>query len=532
MALARGLDPDLDRNRLRSLLGKKDLKADADALRSMAKQAKLIESGPATSLLLASALKKIHDRVTAEAVLREAVLRYPGDVWVNYELAGLCFDSGDGIRHASIARALGASVGAFAGLFEDQRKYREAEAIYRDETKTNPTVTDWWYHLIDLLKRQGTTEEVREVREQWLAYLQKQIQLAPNDAKPHFDAAVAYCELDDIPNLIAEFNEAARLAKQGRSAIYYSLGRELLLKDDLKAAAKAFRDALQLDPEDVDCLYHLAFTLCRSGDHNGEVQVLREALQHETKAGSREKRSRKAVSESGSWDVHNNGQYFLYLYEHGQRALASALAESGNLAGSMTAYREAIRKNEYGKSDSDSPYNSPLLAVLINDSPAKLIPELREGIRLKPNLATTPVGFHLALALARSGDLQGAIDLIRKASAGMNTVDLIGPITMLDNKKDLIATFRRLRDAANDEKPVVQWMDRAILLTQRLTAMGSRLPKIYHSDTNYLYELHGVGFPNQFPNRRFFAVGAELWSLVFDIEPDLLDRHYYRLLAA
>ena len=53
----------------------------------MAKRPNLIESGPSTALLLASALERVEDKDGAIAVLRATVVRYPGDLWVNSELA-------------------------------------------------------------------------------------------------------------------------------------------------------------------------------------------------------------------------------------------------------------------------------------------------------------------------------------------------------------------------------------------------------------------------------------------------------------
>jgi hypothetical protein len=91
---------------------------------------------------------------------------------------------------------------------------------------------------------------------------------------------------------------------------------------------------------------------------------------------------------------------------------------------------------------------------------------------------------------------------------------------MCDQKKELIATLRQLRDAAKDEKPVIQWIDRAITIAERLMAMGSRLPRIYHTNY-YLIELHGGFFSSFHPQRGLFALGAELWSIVFDIEPEI-----------
>ena len=219
---------------------------------------------------------------------------------------------------------------------------------------------------------------------------------APHDPAAHLEAGAAYRELGDIPNLIVEYNEAARLVKSGSSGIHYALGRELLVMDDLKGAAKAFRDALLTEPEDVECRYHLAFTLCRSGDHDGEVQALREAVRLEPTAGAWQDRFvavRESITEAGEV-VHGilNFQDLLQNYELGHRALASALAETGDLDGAMAEYRQAIGKNEKGHSQNKSPYAcTPLLSILIERDPVKLIPELREAIRINPDLAATAV---------------------------------------------------------------------------------------------------------------------------------------------
>ena len=204
--------------------------------------------------------------------------------------------------------------------------------------------------------------------------------------------------------------------KRGGSGIHYALGRELLVMDDLKGAAKAFRDALQVDPEDVECRYHLAFTLCRSGDHNGEVRALREAIRLEPrrehgKTGS-SRRASQSRKRAQSFMAYSTFRISCRITNLAIELLASALAETGDLDGAMAEYREAIRKNEKGHARNKSSYeDTPLLSVLIERDPAKLIPELREAIRINPDLAATPVGFHLALALARSGDLEGAVNL-------------------------------------------------------------------------------------------------------------------------
>ena len=177
-----------------------------------------------------------------------------------------------------------------------------------------------------------------------------------------------------------------------------------------------------------------------------------------------------------------------------------------------------------GDKDVLTPYSSPVLAILMKGDPSKLIPELREAIRINPKLAAIQVGFHLAVALARTGDASGAISTIRKAieqgpHVRFDILQLMWPIALMDQKKELIAILRQLREAAKNEKPVFDWIERAVLLTERLVAIGSRLPKIFHGAvrvSEYPFICH---------LRRLFSLEAELWSIAFDVEPALIERH-------
>jgi hypothetical protein len=99
----------------------------------------------------------------------------------------------------------------------------------------------------------------------------------------------------------------------------------------------------------------------------------------------------------------------------------------------------------------------------------------------------------------------------------LDTVSLIWPIALMDQKRELIATLRQLREAAKGEKLVVEWIERVILLTERLVAMGSRLPKVFRGASGRVYSriCH---------ERRLYALAAELWSIAFEVEPALLER--------
>ncbi len=86
-ALARAADPDDWRNRLRTALDQPDAAARRTALQGLAGGASYETLGPVSLDLLGRALNNAADPAGAEAVLRRAQQRHPGDVWINYDLA-------------------------------------------------------------------------------------------------------------------------------------------------------------------------------------------------------------------------------------------------------------------------------------------------------------------------------------------------------------------------------------------------------------------------------------------------------------
>jgi serine/threonine-protein kinase len=273
LALARRLDANPERNHLRTLLERPDLDGDANAIRAMSKQPSFIESGPSTALLLASALERIKEADGAIDILRAAIVRYPGDLWLNSELArrlqlALPPQTDDAIRYYSIFRALRPSSGTeLADLLQNQQGDREAEAIRREMVKSEPDNPHNWAELIKLLKKHSRSDAVRVIREQWLDFVRGQIKLAPNEAIPHLKSAAVFKVMGDPINQIAELKEAARLARQGRDEFHHLLGHILLYYGDFAGAILAYQEAIRIDPSDLNYLYELAFSLCLNGSH-------------------------------------------------------------------------------------------------------------------------------------------------------------------------------------------------------------------------------------------------------------------------
>src|SRR5262249_47508408 len=85
VAVARGLDPDPLRDRLRAAWGRKVTEVQAD-LRQLAESIDVKSQSPATLLTLARTLEQAQLADPALRILREGQYAYPADFWLNNEL--------------------------------------------------------------------------------------------------------------------------------------------------------------------------------------------------------------------------------------------------------------------------------------------------------------------------------------------------------------------------------------------------------------------------------------------------------------
>ncbi len=557
LAVARGLDPDPERNRLRSLLEQPDLRAQIDNLRALAKNADVNEFGASTALLLALALEKAGDKNRAIDVLRAAIVRNPGDLWLNLELAGRLArteppQTAEAIRYFSVARAIRPASGyELAELLEGQGKHGDAEAILRELVRLQPGFRSYG-DLVGLLKRLGRRNEAHEVLSRWLDWLR----LEPAASLAHLKIALVLRWADDRAGEIAELRQAARLDPRN-AFVQVQLARSLLLGADLAGAIEAFREATRLDPGYINCNYELAFSLCLSGDHAGEVAALRNAIGLEPTAPNKSPwptlevpgpeidsvQQYLELTEEFAFSV-----YFLHNYDRGHLALGNALVESGDLPGAMAAYGEAIRLKESDETEFHTigtsmklsfPYGPfvPRYALgqvlaMAGDFPVA-IAGAREAIRLQSELATSEFGFSLCLALARSGDLPGAIAALSKTIQSKRPdraeiLQMLGPIAVAYRSNDTVKALRRLREAVQDDRALVEWVNRAITLTEKMVRFGPLVPRIFHAE----HCGPGRHYIQRCDLHRFYAASAYLWSAAFEADATLEAVDTYRYAAA
>jgi serine/threonine-protein kinase len=547
LAVARGLDRDPERNRLRSLLEQPDLKGQRPTLVALVKSGRAIEFGPSASLLLASALEKAGENEPALDVLRAAVVRYPGDLWANLALAKRLRDANpplpaEAIRHFAIVRALRPVSGdELADLLINQGQPDEAEAIRRELARLQPDELHPSVDLARLLQRRGKIDDARSVMNRWI----DQLRADATNPLAHLKLGLIHRMLYDHSSEIAELREAARLGP-GNPDFNHELASALIRQGDLAGTIEAYRNALRIFPKDINCYYELAFALCLSDDHPGEIAALREAIRlQDGMVGGEPPRPEGPSETHDSWNdpylfSYDAPFWTFYFDDFDQRhiALGNALAEIGDRQGAIAEYREAIRLGEadelqhyrylgtwsaWWNEGKSHPHRYLGMALMkLGDLPGA-IAEFREAIQMTPALVSADVGFNLCLALARSGNPAGAVAVVRQAiqqepSHRLNPVPLLGAIVVMDQGADSIRALRGIREAAGGDRALIDWIDRAISLIERITALGLGLPKIIHSASR-----SDASYADACAHRWFFAASAALWSAAFAVEPTLVE---------
>jgi serine/threonine-protein kinase len=248
LAVARAVDSDAFRNRLRALVERTDLRGQRAALLALAHDRQVDELPPASILQLAAALKGAGDPPSAVSLLEAAAQRYPDDVWINYHLgevlAGFPARREDAVRYYTAARALRPESAHNLGhLLDEMGRPDDAIATFRALVKLRPSEARNVGCLGLVLMGRNHPEEGRKRLDQAIASARESIARRPSDAGEH-----------------------------------YLLGHLLDVSGDRDAAVAAYREALRIEPGHTGALKDLVTILKRRGDQDDIVAVLRAAI--------------------------------------------------------------------------------------------------------------------------------------------------------------------------------------------------------------------------------------------------------------
>ena len=229
MEAARLADPDPYRDRFRTILLAEDRKPQAEALKALAAAPEAAELPAPTAVLLGQTLADIGQAEAAVALLRTAAGRHPGDVWVNYALAG-ALDKlrpsarEEAVRYYTAARALRPETAhELAHLLERMGRGAEAEAVFRDLTDRRPENARHLGCLGTHLKESGRAADAAPILDRAVAAAREAIRLQPDDAAAHYNLGVALDGQGKLDEAVAEYREAIRLQPDFAEA-HFNLG--------------------------------------------------------------------------------------------------------------------------------------------------------------------------------------------------------------------------------------------------------------------------------------------------------------------
>jgi serine/threonine-protein kinase len=279
---ARLADPEPYRDRLRGILLAEDRKPQSEALKNLAAAPEAADLPAATVVLLASTLTSLDQADAAVGVLRLAVGRFPGDVWVNYALAG-ALDSlrpparEEAVRYYTAARALRPETAhELAHLLERIGRGAESEAVFRDLVVRRPQNSRHLGCLGMRLKAAGRSDAATFL-DRAVDSARVAIRLKPGDVGAHVQLGNALSSQGKLPEAIDAYREALRL-KPGEAIIHDNIGIALVDQGKLPEAVAAYRDAIRLKPDDAEVHNHLGIALAIQGKLPEAIVEFREQI--------------------------------------------------------------------------------------------------------------------------------------------------------------------------------------------------------------------------------------------------------------
>jgi tetratricopeptide (TPR) repeat protein len=109
-------------------------------------------------------------------------------------------------------------------------------------------------------------------------YLERAVQVAPDEPLVHHNLAVAYTKLNRPADVVKELREVARLSPHD-AQIHYLLGNSLLATQAPADAVAAYREAIRLQPNFNQAIGNLGVALQRTGDVEGAIVEYQTVLQ-------------------------------------------------------------------------------------------------------------------------------------------------------------------------------------------------------------------------------------------------------------
>lgn len=379
IAVARGIDPEPTRDRLRATVGRPGAEVKDELLR-MAESIDLRSQHPATIKRLAKSLQLANQSDAALRLWRAAQALHPSDFWFNYELAielkkrndhegAVRFNTAAlAIRPQSTATLLNLGIALSAQKKLDEalvcirraieidprftlgynglgnalwklRKLDEAEHAFLKVIEIDPKLPHGYVNLGALLC------DTRHDYERAVGYFHKAIELDPNLVNAYAGLGFARSKQKKLVEAIAAFRKAVELDPKDIN-IRGDLGSALLVQGNANEAIPVFRNVIELDPKNVSAYSNLGVALARQKKFDDAVAMGRKAIEIDSKfitayvaLGNTliaQGKSRDAIT------AYNKAIELDPKFANAYFGLGNALAELKQLDDAVVAYRKAI----------------------------------------------------------------------------------------------------------------------------------------------------------------------------------------------
>jgi tetratricopeptide (TPR) repeat protein len=373
LAVARRVDPDPWRNRVRSSRRLKD----RAAVERLARDFPVTRLSPQLAAVLGVALHaQGADRV---AFLKAAVEHYPQDFWLNYELGNAYIKDRpqEALGYYRVALALRPGTPAVyvnLGLaLERAGRLDEAIAAGRRAVALDPQSVHAHSALGHSLKGAGRLDEAS-------AAFRKAVALAPRVAWTHYNLGTALHACKRLDQAIAELHKAIALDPSYDKA-HQALGLDLAALGRADEALAALRRAVVLAPRDAEAHNNLGYFLHVQGRPDEAITCYRRAI----------------ASNPRFAPAHSN--------------LGGVLVDQGRVNEAVAECRQAVALDP-GLAEAHASLGNVLTGIGRLD---EAVAECRKAIALQPR--SVPGHFNLGNALAAQGKRDEAIACYLRALA-------------------------------------------------------------------------------------------------------------------
>jgi eukaryotic-like serine/threonine-protein kinase len=486
--LARLIDPDEFRDRLRSLPDDGSLKSFLGKLKELAADPRAETLPAPTAVLLASFFEAAGEIDAAILILRKAVIKHPEDLWVNYRLAANLQNASpprleEAARYFTAARSIRPSTAhMLAHVLSLLERTEQATAIFLDLAARQPAA---WNHLACLAGEihalgPGKKREAQSIATSLIPKLRAEVEKSPN-ARAYSFLSKMLALMDDPAGALAALRELDKLDPRMKFYTHDMMGAVHLVAHDYERAISEFRAAILLKPGNPTYRLHLGIALNDLGKYDEAIVELREAtrlspldfkvrvnLGHALILGDKTEEGLVAYREAFRLQPTRVASHL---------ALAKDLVTRGKVDAAIAAYREAARvdpdnvdphlllgdyllqtKQDYAgalaefrevlRINPDEPDIRSVIGVVLfmAGKPKEALEACREAARLRPDRPNVRLNYGEMLATVNQDldaalvEMQAAVRLLPDASSYIGLGEIF---TARKNRPEAIAAYKK-----------------------------------------------------------------------------------------